>query len=192
MRTSTQNQHVVIVHGYTASPDDNWFPWLADKLRKEGIRVDVPHMPNSHAPEPTAWASKLQEVLPSASKQTFLVGHSLGCICVLRHVLSLPECTPVGGMLLVSGFAQTLATLPVLSAFTTSAIDADEVKRRVSRRSSIFSDDDVIVPSAASADLAASLDTDVVKVNGGGHFLDRDGYEEFTQAYDELKRLMRG
>lgn len=183
-------KRVVIVHGYTASPDDNWFPWLAEKLREDGVSVDVPQMPNSHSPEPMEWASRLQEVLPVASNDDFLVGHSLGCVSILRHVLALPAGSTVGGALLVSGFAKALSSLPMLSAFTTSAIEAEEVKRRVLRRTSIFSDDDVIVSPAASAELADALSTRVVKVNNGGHFLDRDGFVQFRQAYDELKRLM--
>ncbi|WP_443096654.1 RBBP9/YdeN family alpha/beta hydrolase [Stenotrophomonas sp. PUT21] len=190
MLATLQGKRVVIVHGYTASPDANWFPWLAEKLRQDGVSVDVPEMPNPHAPEPRSWASKLQEVFPVASGETFLVGHSLGCIAILRHVLSLPEGSVIGGALLVSGFAKTLETLPMLGAFTHSSVDVDEIKRRVLKRASIFSEDDVIVPPSASEELAAALSSSIVKVNGGGHFLDRDGFLEFPQAYDELKRLI--
>ena len=184
------NRQVLIVHGYTASPQANWFPWLAESLRGEGVRVDVPCMPAAHAPQSDAWANTLQEVLPTTSAETFLVGHSLGCIAILRHVLSLPADSVVGGVLLVSGFARTLPSLPMLAGFTAAPLDVAEATRRVRRYSSIFSDSDVIVPPEASSELAAALGSRVVTVAGGGHFLDREGFVQFAQARAELKRLM--
>lgn len=183
-------KHVVIVHGYTASPAANWFPWLADTLAAAGARVDVPAMPDPMTPEPIAWAAALHAVAPSVDNNTFLVGHSLGCIAVLRHLLALPADSCAGGIVLVSGFDRTLETLPELSAFTAGEIDHTEVRRRTLGRASIFSDNDFIVSPAASRDLAASLDTTVEVVQDGGHFLDREGFTRLPQAMDALSRLV--
>ncbi|WP_342316931.1 alpha/beta fold hydrolase [Lysobacter sp. FW306-1B-D06B] len=182
-------KHVVIVHGYTASPAANWFPWLADTLVAAGARVDVPAMPAPLAPEPTAWTAALRAVAPIVDNDTFLVGHSLGCIAVLRHLLALPERTQAGGIVLVSGFERTLDTLPELSAFTDSPLDHLQVRRRAGHRASIFSDNDTIVAPAASRDLAVALDTTVAMVAGGGHFLDRDGFTQLPQVLETLERF---
>ncbi len=182
-------KHVLIVHGYTASPTDNWFPWLAETLRAEGARVDVPAMPAPDEPEPRAWAAALREILPAADTNTLLVGHSLGCIGVLRHLLALPADTRVGGLLLVSGFDRTLSTLPTLRAFTDTPLDHAEVIRRASGIASIFSDNDTIVAPAASRELSASLRGANEVVPGAGHFLDRDGFTRLPQAHAALVAL---
>lgn len=181
-----EGKHVVIVHGYTASPSANWFPWLSTVLRNNGARVDVPALPTPQAPEPLGWATALKEVLPHADINTFLVGHSLGCVAMLRHVLTLPMETRLGGLLLVSGFDRTLSTLPELSAFTATQLPHAEIRKRILQRTSIFSDNDAIVDPAASQRLAAALDTDVKAVAGGGHFLDREGFTQFHEVYEAL------
>jgi predicted alpha/beta hydrolase family esterase len=31
-------KRVIIIHGWEASPESNWFPWLKNELEKKGIR----------------------------------------------------------------------------------------------------------------------------------------------------------
>jgi predicted alpha/beta hydrolase family esterase len=179
-------KHVLIVHGYTASPAANWFPWLAETLRAEGARVDVPAMPAPDEPTPRAWAETLRALVPAADANTLLVGHSLGCISVLRHLLTLPAGTRIGGLLLVSGFDRPLSTLPTLRAFTDAPLDHAEVIRRAPRIASIYSDNDTIVTPAASRDRSASLRGADEIVAGAGHFLDREGFTRLPRALAAL------
>ena len=50
-----KGKNVIIVHGYTASPADNWFPWLKKELELLGATVAVPVMPEPHSPDPQKW-----------------------------------------------------------------------------------------------------------------------------------------
>jgi len=183
-------KHIVIVHGYTASPDANWFPWLAEALKAEGARVSIPAMPDSLDPDPIKWALTLQQSLPAADTDTILVGHSLGCIAALRHLLSLPAYTQAGGVLLVSGFDRTVSTLPELHAFTDAPLDHAEVCRRARKIISLFSDNDSIVEPAASIELSRNLDAEQIVVGGGGHFLDREGFVQFPEACAAIAKLL--
>ncbi|RQS66480.1 serine hydrolase family protein [Burkholderia sp. Bp8963] len=183
-------KHIVIVHGYTASPDANWFPWLAEVLRAEGARVSIPAMPDSLNPDPVKWASTLQQSLPAADTDTILVGHSLGCIAVLRHLLSLPAHTQARGVLLVSGFDRTVSTLPELRSFTDAPLDHAEICRRAQKIISLFSDNDSIVEPAASIELSRNLNAEQEVVSGGGHFLEHEGFEQFPEAYTAIAKLL--
>lgn len=183
-------KQVVIVHGYTASPSANWFPWLRETLIAEGAEVLSPPMPDSQAPQPLAWAQTLAKLLPYADTSTFLIGHSLGCIALMHHLQSMPSGTRVGGYVLVSGFDCGLSTLPELAAFMSSPLDYAVLRQRAVRRASIISTDDAIVAPQASHQLAAALDTRVVEVSRGGHFLDRDGYTSLPPAYEALRAML--
>ncbi|KAF1006166.1 MAG: putative hydrolase YdeN [Luteibacter sp.] len=113
-----ENKRVVIVHGYMASPTDHWFPTLTQSLEVEGARVDVVSLPESNAPRAQAWAATLQDVVPHVDENTFIIGHSLGCVTTLRHLQSLPAGSRIGGLVLVSGFDCTLDNIPELAEFT--------------------------------------------------------------------------
>ncbi|KFL87546.1 hypothetical protein AmDm5_2962 [Acetobacter malorum] len=176
----------MIVHGYLASPDAHWFPWLKEQLEQRGATVTVPALPSSQAPEPAAWAEALDTLLPHLNTQTVLIGHSLGCVTLLRHLMSRPKDETVGGYVLVSGFDKHLQTLPELDAFTASPLDYEDLQRRSAFRASVFSDNDQIVDPRQSQALAASLHTTTLEVPGGGHFLGREGYEQFPQLLDFL------
>lgn len=181
------SRQYVIVHGYSASPKAHWFPWLKAQLEQAGATVHVPALPASDAPDPALWADTLSKVVPHLDTRTVLIGHSLGCITLLRHVLSRPEGERLGGYVLVSGFDKPLQTLPQLDAFTSSPLDYEALQRRSAFRASVFSDNDTIVAPQLSRSLAASLHTTTLEVPGGGHFLGREGHEQFPALLDLLQ-----
>ncbi|WP_067860735.1 hypothetical protein [Nocardia shimofusensis] len=45
MTTATTRQRASIIHGYSATPDDHWFGWLAGRLDAKGIPATVPALP---------------------------------------------------------------------------------------------------------------------------------------------------
>lgn len=183
-------KRVIIVHGYTASPSANWFPWLRDTLAAQGAQVLLPSMPDSQSPQPLAWAQTLDKLLPHADTSTFLIGHSLGCVALMRHLQSMPLGTRIGGYVLVSGFDCGLSTLPELAAFTSSPLNYAVLRERAAHRASIISADDAIVAPQASHQLAEALQTRVVEVKNGGHFLDRDGYTSLPPVYETLQAML--
>ena len=67
---------VIIIHGYGGYADKNWFPWLKNKLVSINLDVIVPNMPDTEAPELSAWLSHLQQVAGEVDENTYLVGHS--------------------------------------------------------------------------------------------------------------------
>jgi hypothetical protein len=79
-------RRVFVVHGYQAAPDRHWFPWLAEQLAADGFAVTVVALPDSETPVVRAWSETLAAAVGKVDAQTWFVGHSLGCITVLRYL----------------------------------------------------------------------------------------------------------
>jgi len=188
--TSMSRSRVYIVHGYLASPQDHWFPWLETELAKLHVQATTLPMPRSDQPHGPTWARFIAERIQAPDEHTYFVGHSLGCICILRYLETLRHVNRVGGLILVSGFIDRVEQLPQLDEFTADKIDAQRLIDMAPRRTVVASTDDSIVPYVHSATLAQRLEAKLCVVRGGGHFLASDGFTEFPEVMKELTEMV--
>jgi serine hydrolase len=175
VRSNVPIRRLFIVHGYGATPADHWFPWLRDLFTARGVDVTVLSLPDPQAPSAARWHEAVSAALPAVDEHTWIVAHSLGAITVLRRLAVLPQPWTLGGAILVSGFTGRLDVLPVLDDFLADDVDLTAVVPNIQQRHVIHSDDDTIVPPAASAALADRLRAQVHVVPGAGHFLASEG-----------------
>jgi len=181
----------MIIHGYSASPFDHWFPWLHDKMHAvDGIDVNVLRMPTPEAPHVEAWLDTLRGALSTLNSETFIIAHSLGCITLLRYLSSLQESFVLGGMILVSPFDKPLDVFPSLDPFVDVKLDYAKLSRSIAQKYIIYSDNDIYVPPTISKELCAKLDCALLEIPRGGHFLGNEGFEMFPEVYEILKKMM--
>src|SRR3989338_6312903 len=91
----------IIVHGWEGSSQSDWMPWAKAALEQEGIKVVVPDMPHTEAPEISEWVEYLKSIVEAPDKDTYFIGHSIGCQAILRYLETLTA--PVGGAIFVAG-----------------------------------------------------------------------------------------
>lgn len=175
-----------IIHGYGAAPDDHWFPWLAAQLEAVDISTQAPVLPDPGAPEPDRWAAAVGTAIGIPDQNTAVVAHSLGCITVLRHLLSLSRPWRLGSLVLVSGFVDRLPALPSLDSYIGDGLDLSLARKHVDRVAVIRSDADPYVPIEHTDKLARLLGTEALIVHGAGHFLAADGVTALPQALGEV------
>jgi predicted alpha/beta hydrolase family esterase len=84
-------------------------------------------MPNPHQPRLKDWLDTLSLNKNTLNKHTYLVAHSLGCAAVLRFLEQTQLRQPLGGILLVSGFAKSLPDLKMLDEFTEESFDFQNI-----------------------------------------------------------------
>ncbi|MCO7051781.1 alpha/beta hydrolase [Proteus terrae] len=186
-----KGKRIFIIHGYTASPEDNWFPWLKEKLEALGCDVAVPTMPESNSPEPKRWQQQLTDANIKLDKDTILIGHSLGCITLLRFLSEQSsENVKIGGYILVSGFDRKQDTLPELNSHIYEQLDYNKLIKISDKRVSVISSNDWVVDPQASKDLANRLQTEIIIEDNAGHFLDREGYTELPILLDIFKNML--
>ncbi|HBC7140553.1 TPA: serine hydrolase family protein [Proteus mirabilis] len=186
-----KGKRVVIVHGYTASPKDNWFPWLKEELGSLGYDVSIPMMPEPNHPNPNEWQQKLADENIILDKDTILIGHSLGCITLLRF-LSEQACEDItiGGYILVAGFYSEQKTLPELNSHIYNNLNYSKLIKISDKRVSLISSNDWIVSPDSSKKLASQLQTQIVIEEDAGHFLDKEGYIKLPVMLDIFKYML--
>jgi uncharacterized protein len=183
-------KHVYMIHGYNASPESNWFPWLKQKLKEDGVQVTVLAMPNPAHPDHAQWVTYLQQQVKSPNKDTFFVAHSLGCITLLRYLNTLKPNTKIGGFVLVSGFDAPLSLLPELDTFTKGKVDFGRIMKLTENRIMVTSDNDSIVPYKQTENLSRELRAKLFTVPKGGHFLASDGFTQLPIVYEEVDKML--
>lgn len=92
-----ESKRVFVVHGWSGYPEEGWRTWLKSELEKEDFRVFVPTMPNTDNPKLNSWLKRLIKTVGTPDKNCYFVGHSLGCITILRYLETLKKNQEVGG-----------------------------------------------------------------------------------------------
>src|SRR3989344_4974424 len=100
---------VFLIHGFEGRPDNHWFPWLTLELKANGFDVSAPQMPHPMQPKLNEWLAFLKKYVGKPNRETYFVGHSLGCITITRYLAELsPKQSAnlrIGGAVLVAGFS---------------------------------------------------------------------------------------
>lgn len=182
-------KRIIIIHGWEASPQANWFPWLKENLEKIDCEVTVPAMPNADSPVMAEWLAKLKEVAVSPDENLYLVGHSLGVITILRYLESLSEDRQIGGAVLVAGFPESIGYKEINSFFE-KPLNYEKVKKSAKKFIAIHSDNDPYVPMKNGELLRDKLGAELIVIERAGHLNAGDGYGQLPQALDKLKELM--
>ncbi len=181
---------VVIVHGWDALPDSNWFPWLKKVLEEEGFFCVVPSMPDSPLPKLNAWVEHLRQTvanLPKAGK-LILIGHSLGCIAI-AHYLARVSDARADGCIFVAGFSGNIR-IHAIKEFYETSVDLAKVKSKIGKSVSMHSLDDQAVPAEKSHEFANQIGAEIVELNGYGHFMGSEGVTQLPVILPELQKLL--
>ena len=76
---------------------------MAEKeLEKKGFHVEVPAMPDTDNPKIESWVSFLKKTIKNPGKDTYLIGHSIGCQAILRYLQGINS--KIGGVVFVAGW----------------------------------------------------------------------------------------
>lgn len=182
--------NVVIVHGWDAAPDSNWFPWLKSVLEEDGVYCEVPAMPNSALPKLEEWVRYLDQTIERLPKnrRLILIGHSLGCVTI-AHYLDHVRTARADGCIFVAGFSGNIR-IHAFKEFYETPVDLKQVKIKIGKSISILSLDDKAVPAEKSREFAYGIGAEVIEVNGYGHFMGSEGVTKLPIILPELQKLL--
>lgn len=178
---------VNVIHGYTASPEENWFPWLQQQADQHGIDLKVLRLDPSEQPQLQVWDQKIKDQLGVLNKDSILIAHSLGCLATLHYLSHELQQQRIRKLVLVAGFNGRLGRLEEVNTFIDAAvIDFDLLRQQVDERVVIYSDGDDRVLPKFSLEQAESLNARVIAGKHQGHFIDSEGCTELPEVWQEI------
>jgi uncharacterized protein len=167
---------IVVSHGYGASDDSVWFPYLKAALEVQGHQVDIPRLPASTAPRLEPWRAALADRVEKATAQdTVLVGHSIGAVTVLRLLEShdVDRDGAFAGVVLVAAPAWVPPGYDSLAEFFAEPFEWALLRRSARQyRLLTAADDPVLMPQPVDhvKDLVVGLAATAVITATGAHF----------------------
>lgn len=179
-----------IFHGTAGYPDENWFPWLKEKLQAKGLEVFVPQFPTPEGQSLEAWLEVLKPLMDKINNETILVGHSLGGVFVLKLLeklnkpikLAVIVGTPIGeGQ--IKNFEQD-------KSFAGFEFNWNKIKMNAKHFIVYQSDNDPYVSLENGQELARHLGVNLTFIPNAGHFNKAAGYLSFDDIYSKILPLL--
>lgn len=191
-------KRVIILHGWQGNPDEAWFPWLKGELEAKGFYVTVPQLPEPDFPTIQNWIPAISKVVGTPDEQTYFVGHSLGCIAIVRYLETLPKKTKVGGTVFVAGFLKTVTGYEINPQvqeidkhWLQTPLNAKLAATHLPKSIAIFSDNDPWVPLENQEDFREKLNSEIIVMQNMGHFSGSANIFELPIALESLFQLAR-
>ena len=182
-------KRIIIIHGWSGSPNDNWLPWLKAELEKQGHAVLVPNMSDSNNPVIEKWVSHLAQIVGTPDKETFFVGHSIGCQAILRYLETID--TSVGGAVFVAGWFNLENMESKLEEITAkpwieTAIDFEKIKSILPKSTLIISDNDPYGAFQENKEKFIELGSKIVVLPKAGHITG----SQCSEALSEIELML--
>jgi uncharacterized protein len=178
-------KRVFLIHGWNGAPDEGWRPWLAQQLTGKADVYNLA-MPHPDYPQVDEWVHFLKRAVNTPDEDTILIGHSLGCITVLRFLETLLPDEKIGTAYLIAPFSDDLG-IPELSNFFQHMIYWKEIRERSQKFVAIFSDNDPIINHEQySLIFKNNLHAETIIAHNRLHFSGDDGITEFPELLDHI------
>ena len=186
-------KRVFIIHRWSGGSQDDWRPWIKTELEKLGYQVFVPQMPDHETPVMETWVGELNRLVGTPDKDTYFIGHSIGCQAILRYLETREE--QVGGAVFVAGWfnlknledreAEQVAKPWIVTP--TNPINPVKIKAVCPKSTLIISDNDPYDCLEENKKGFEALGSKIIVVPNAGHFTAEDGYKEFPLLLTEFK-----
>ena len=178
-----------LIHGWEGYPEEGWRPWLKGELEKKGFKVIVPAMPDTNHPKMDAWLNHLIEAVGKPDENCYFVGHSLGCITILRYIETLKN-QKIGGAVLVAGFTSNLG-YEELDSFFRKPLEWEKIKANCKKFVAVHSDNDKYVSLHYGIMFKEKLGAELVVDHAKGHFSGDDGIDVLPVALDAVLKISK-
>ena len=172
--------------------DGDWRPWIKTELEKLNFEVHIPQMPDIDTPIIEAWVNKLLEVTGTPDKDTYFIGHSIGCQTILRYLETINS--PVGGAVFVAGWfnlenLEDEETKETAKPWIEVPLNLEKVKSILTKSTLLISDNDPFGCFEENKEKFSKIGSKEIIVPNGKHLTTEDGYEEFPLLLNEIIKL---
>ena len=188
-------KRVIIIHCWEGYPEYCWYPWVKKELEIKGFHVEVPAFPNTEKPKLNKWLPMLKKIADQPSENLYLIGHSLGCITIMRYLESLAKDQKIGGVVFVAGFTKNVGYKEIKTFFETP-VNFKKIKNKVKNGFvAIHSDDDPYVNLKYADIFEKKLGAEIIIKHNAKHFSGaiegEDLCVELSDAVQSIEKLSK-
>mgnify|MGYP001608999054 FL=1 len=190
-----------IVHGWEGSPDEPMHKWLKKQLENKGFEVTALKMPNPALPRKDVWIDYLNKKVINPNKNTYFIGHSLGCQTILRWLEQLPKNIKIGGVVLIALWLNLDKKTIEEEDWSEEEfkvakpwfmpIDFSKCTEHCEKFICIFSDNDPYVPLSSTKTFKDKLRAEVIIEKNKGHFDIGSGVKDNSTALRKLLEISK-
>ncbi len=182
--------NAIIIHGTGGYPEENWFPWLKEKLENLNFTVQVPQFPTPENQDPEHWFEAFKEYEKYINQNTIIVAHSGGCAFLLRLLESLST-----KIKLAAFIAPPIGVMPIKyieadRPFLTKPFDWEKIRNTSEYFEVFHSEDDPFICIENGETVASKLKVSLNRLTHAGHFNEAAGYLEFDLLLEKIKPLL--
>jgi hypothetical protein len=189
---------VYLIHGWGGSSKGDWFVWLKIELENRRYNVISPDMPDTFKPRIKNWVGHLKKIVKNPNKDTYFVGHSIGCQTIMRYLEQLDKDAKIGGVVFVAGWFNLsdetwddIYTREIADEWLNTQIDFDKIKKHTNKFIAIFSDDDPYVPLSDKELFKKRLNAEIIVEHNKEHFSGEAGIFEVPVALNKILEISK-
>ncbi|MEK9181811.1 MAG: alpha/beta hydrolase [Patescibacteria group bacterium] len=182
--------NIFIFHGTGGYPEENWFPWIKKELEAKKYTVFVPKFPTPEGQSLEAWLKVLENYKEYINENTIFIGHSLGCMFILRILEKLSH--KIKGVFLIAGMVGIKPILNYTTDYSFGGFDFDwdKVKNKSKNFVVFHSNNDPYVCLANGEQLAKELGVELSFIPNAGHFNAKAGYTTFPDLLNQIEVIL--
>lgn len=154
-------------------------------------------MPNTNSHKIEEWVSTLNSKVEKLDKNTYFIGHSIGCQTIMRY-LETKDITKIGGILFVAPWIDLLPkaiedeeSYNIAQPWLNNLINFEKIKQFTNNISCIFSNDDYFVPLEQEKEFRNKLNAKTIIVNNKGHISQDDNIYELEEILDLSEKMIK-
>ena len=188
-------KRVFIVHGWSGNPDEALLAWLRKELINEGFDVISPEMPDSDHPRIESWVSHLGKLVGTPEQDTYFIGHSIGCLAIMRYLETISS-EKVGGCVFIAGWfnldnMESDDEEKIAAPWIESPLNFSKIKKSMNKLIVFISEDEPYgFVEENTRTFRDKLGADVHVEKNKGHFTRDDGIVEDEEILDACLEMM--
>ncbi len=183
-------KNAIIIHGTEGCPEENWFPWLKDKMKEYDYEVIVPQFPTPEDQTPEAWFKVFEKYEDSLNGDTILIGHSCGGAFLLRVLEQIKTKVKASVFVCASAGVKPIKYYEIDRPFVEPPFDWAKIKSSSDNFFVFHSEDDPLICIENGEKIAKELGVDLIRLKDAGHFNSKAGYDTFELLLEKLKQLL--
>lgn len=162
-------------------------------MEKRGFEVVIPEMPNTSEPEIHVWVSHLKNIVGELNKDTYFIGHSIGCQTIMRFLEKENYNGKIGKVIFVAGWfkldnLEGEKVREIADPWINTPIDFNKINEKIDNLTVFLSSNEPYnYVEENKITFEGKLNAKVIILKNKGHFTEEDGVKELPEILKEIQ-----